>query len=247
MLEKFQTTAIILACRVFSETRISCLTIFRFIAYHTRMDNKNVALIIVDMQNDFLHQDGFVPKYSREIGVPDNSFELLRQPIPFIKQLADSFHSHDKPVVYIYTAWKPDYSDVAIPLRKMKDRAKEAGALVEGSWGAEIIDELKPHAGSHMVLKKAYGGFFRTTLDQTLQSLGVKRLFMTGVATNFCVETTAREAVAYGYEIVMVRDATATYDPAGHQASLNVMSAGFGEVMSTAEVLQIITNSMSSG
>jgi len=205
------------------------------------MDNKNIALIIVDMQNDFLHQDGFVPRYSREIGVPDNSFELLRQPIPFIKKLADSFHAHGKPVICIYTAWKPDYSDVAISLRKMKDKAKVAGALVKGSWGSQITDELKPDARSHLVLKKAYGGFFRTTLDQTLQSRGVKRLFMTGVATNFCVETTAREAVAYGYEIVMISDATATYDPAGHQASLNVMAAGFGDVMSTAEVLQAIS------
>ena len=91
-----------------------------------------------------------------------------------------------------------------------------------------------------MVMKKAYGGFFRTSLDQTLQSLGAKTLFMTGVATNFCVETTAREAVGYGYDIMMVRDATATYDPAGHQASLAVMSAGFGDVMSTTEVLQVI-------
>jgi nicotinamidase-related amidase len=204
------------------------------------MDVNNIALIIVDMQNDFLHKDGFVPKHTRTIGVPENSFELLRQPIPFINKLADLFHSHAKPVVYIYTAWKPDYSDVAIPLRKMKDKAKEAGALVERSWGAEIIDELKPRAGSHLVLKKAYGGFFRTTLDQTLQTLGVKTLFMTGVATNFCVETTAREAVAYGYDIVIVQDATASYDPAGHQASLNVMSAGFGNIMSTDEVLQAI-------
>jgi nicotinamidase-related amidase len=204
------------------------------------MDSKTVALIIVDMQNDFLHPDGFVPRYSHEIGVPENSFELLRQPIPFINKLADFFHGYAKPVVYVYTAWKPDYSDVAIPLRKMKDKAKAAGALVEGSWGASIIDELKPHTGSHLVLKKAYGGFFKTNLDQTLQSLGVKTLFMTGVATNFCVETTAREAVAYGYDVVIVRDATASYDPAGYQASLNVMSAGFGDVMSTAEVLQAI-------
>lgn len=205
------------------------------------MDTKNVTLIIVDMQNDFLHPEGFVPRYSREIGVPENSFELLRKPIPFIKKLADFFRSQAKPVVYVYTAWEADYSDVAIPLRKMRGKAREAGALVDGSWGAEIIDELKPQAGSHMVMKKAYGGFFRTSLDQTLQSLGAKTLFMTGVATNFCVETTAREAVGYGYDIVMVRDAAATYDPAGHQASLAVMSAGFGDVMSTDEVMQVIS------
>ena len=173
--------------------------------------------------------------------MPENTFELLQKPIPNIKRLADFFHGHDCPVVYIYTAWKADYSDVAIPLKKMRGKAKQAGALVEGSWGTEIISELTPRPESHMVMKKAYGGFFRTTLDETLSNLGSKTLFMTGVATNFCVETTAREAVAYGYDIVMVSDATATYTVEGHQASLTVMGSGFGEVMRTDEVIGLMS------
>jgi ureidoacrylate peracid hydrolase len=90
-------------------------------------------------------------------------------------------------------------------------------------------------------MKKAYGGFFRTSLDRTLGSLGIKTLFLSGVATNFCVETTAREAVGYGYDIVMVSDATASYDPEGHQASLKVLAAGFGEVMSAEEVIGLLS------
>ncbi len=205
------------------------------------MDPTNAALIIVDMQNDFLHPDGFVPGYSKEIGVPESAFELLRKPIPNIKKLADCFQARGKDVVYVYTAWNADHSDVAVPLKKMKDKAREAGALVEGSWGAAIIPELSPGKGSHMIMKKAYGGFFRTSLDGMLASLGIKTLFMTGVATNFCVETTAREAVGYGYEIVMVSDATASYDPEGHQATLKVMAAGFGEVMNTEEVIGLLS------
>jgi nicotinamidase-related amidase len=65
---------------------------------------------------------------------------------------------------------------------------------------------------------------------------------MTGVATNFCVETTTREAVAYGYDVIFVKDGTATFDPAGHEATLKVIAMGFGEVMNTEEVIKLLGN-----
>jgi ureidoacrylate peracid hydrolase len=204
------------------------------------MDLENVALIIVDMQNDFIHDNGFVRKFSEGVGVPKSALDLLKTPVSHIKDLAEFFRKRGKEVIYIYTAWSPDYSDVAIPLKKMHDKAKENGCLVEGSWGARIIDELTPQRTDHIVLKKAYGGFFQTSLDRMLRNLGIKTLVMTGVATNFCVETTTREAVAYGYEIIFVSDGTATFDPEGHKATLKVIAMGFGEVMSTEEVIKLI-------
>lgn len=204
------------------------------------MDRENIALIIVDMQNDFIHDNGFVKKFSEGAGVPKSALDLLKDPIPYIKELAEFFRRKGKEVIYIYTAWAPDYSDVAVPLKKMHDKAKEAGCLVEGSWGARIVEELTPQKTDHLVLKKAYGGFFQTSLDRVLRNLGIKTLVMTGVATNFCVETTTREAVAYGYDIIFVSDATATFDPEGHKATLKVIAMGFGEVMSTKEVRELL-------
>ena len=204
------------------------------------MDLKNIALVIVDMQNDFIHDNGFWSKYSEGVGVPKSALERLRDPVPFIRELAEFFRSKGKDVIYIYTAWAPDYSDVAIPLKKMHEKAREAGCLVEGSWGARIIEELTPQKTDRIVLKKAYGGFFQTSLDRVLRNLGIKTLVMTGVATNVCVETTTREAVAYGYEVIFVSDATATFDPEGHAATLKVIATGFGEVMSTEEVIQML-------
>ena len=206
------------------------------------MNLKNSALIIVDMQNDFIHDNGFVRKYSQGTGIPKSSLDLLKIPIPTIKKIAECFRKNGKEVIYIYTAWEPDYSDIAIPLKKMAGKAKEMGALVKGSWGAQIIEELTPHEGDHMVMKKAYGAFFQTPLDRILRNLDIKTLVMSGVATNYCVETTTREAVAYGYDIILVSDATATFDPEGHQATLRVIATGFGEVMNTEEVLQLLTS-----
>ncbi len=203
---------------------------------------ENVALIIVDMQNDFIHDKGFARKSSLEIGVPASALDLMKAPVPYIKKLAECFRKNGKKVIYIYTAWESDYSDVAIPLKKMAGKAREMGALVKGSWGTQIIEELTPQKTDYMVMKKAYGAFFQTPLDRILRNLGIKTLVMTGVATNYCVETTSREAVAYGYDIILVSDATATFDPEGHQATLKVITTGFGEVMSTEEVLKFLTS-----
>ena len=204
------------------------------------MNLKSSALIIVDMQNDFLHENGFIRKFSERMGISKESLDLLRDPIPNIKKLAEFFRQNNRDVIQIYTAWEPDYSDLAIPLKMMKEKAMEAGALVIGSWGAQIIEELTPHKDDHLVLKKAYGGFFRTSLDRMLRNLGIHTLFMTGVATNYCVETTTREAVGYGYDVIMISDATGTYDPEGHQATLKVIANGFGDVMTTEQVIQLL-------
>jgi ureidoacrylate peracid hydrolase len=179
------------------------------------MDFEDAAMVVVDMQNDFVHEKGAVRRLSGEGGIPEASLKLLEAPIPCIRELADAFRKAGRRVIYIYTAWEPDYSDVAIPLGKMADKAKEAGALVRGSWGAQIVDELTPEKGDHMVVKKAYGAFFQTS-----------------------VETTIREAVAYGYDVVLVSDGAATFDPEGHKATLKVIASGFGEVMTTEEVLE---------
>ena len=204
------------------------------------MDMEHAALLIIDMQNDFIHQDGFVKKSAQGIGVPEDAFELLKTPIPYIRQLAQGFRSTGRNVIYVYTAWQPDYSDVALPLRKMGPKAREHGALVIGSWGAQIIDELAPEKCDFMLIKKAYGAFFQTNLDRVLRNRKITTVVLTGVATNFCVETTAREAVAYGYDIILVNDGCATFDAAGHEATLKVISMGFGEVMCTDEVLKLL-------
>jgi nicotinamidase-related amidase len=122
----------------------------------------------------------------------------------------------------------------------MIGRGQKRGALVKGSWGAQIIDELTPQEHDHTVIKKTYGAFFQTPLDRILRNLGITTLVMTGIATNYCVDTTCREAVAYGYDIILVSDATATFDLEGHQATLKVVATGFGEVMTTKEVLNLL-------
>jgi len=210
------------------------------------MDVKNAALIIVDMQNDFVHDDGFAKKYAQGDVMTKKSLDQLKAAIPYIKKLAECFRRNGKEVIYLYIACEPDYSDVAIPLKVMA-KPKEMGALVKGSWGAQIIEELTPHKTDRMVRKHSYGGFFQTPLNIILRNLGIKTLIITGVNTNFCVETTIREAVAYGYEVILVDDATASFDAEGHKATLKVIATGFGEVMGTEEVIKLLVSQTKEG
>ncbi|MHC4133271.1 MAG: cysteine hydrolase family protein [Planctomycetota bacterium] len=203
------------------------------------MDVENVALIIVDMQNDFIHEKGAMRKVSEDMGIPKSSLDLLKVPVPNIIKLTEIFHKNGKKVIYLYIAWEPDYSDAAVPLSRLP--AKERGALVRGKWGVQIIEELAPQDADMVIMKKGYGGFFQTPLDRILRNLGIKTLVASGVLTNFCVETTIREAVGYGYDVILVNDATASFDLEAHNATLRVIAMGFGEVMSTEETLKFLS------
>lgn len=119
-------------------------------------DITKAALVIVDMQNDFVHPDGGFAHRARENPEAAIDMPFLMGTIPQVKRLADAFRAAGRPVVYIAHVLKPDYSDAAFPYWRATRGSLAANRtfIVEGTWGAAIIDELKPHAGEHLVVKK---------------------------------------------------------------------------------------------
>jgi nicotinamidase-related amidase len=106
-----------------------------------------------------------------------------------------------------------------------------------GSRDHEILDELKPVPGEHVLRKTTVGAFASTAIDSLLRSLGVDQLYMVGVSTNMCVETTAREAADRGYQVTLVEDACATTFEDLHQVTLRNFQRLFGRVAATDQVL----------
>ena len=104
-----------------------------------------------------------------------------------------------------------------------------------GSWGAEFY-RVEPDADEPIVLKHRYSGFVDTNLELILRSRGIKTLVVTGVATNVCVESTARDAYMRDYYVVLVDDCSATYDPAKHAATLANIADHFGVVVRSDEI-----------
>ena len=202
-------------------------------------DISRSALIVVDMQNDFLHPDGAFSHLAR--AHPESAIDMpfLASTIPNAKKLVDAFRNSGRPVVYVAHVLKPDFSDAAFPYWR-GTALKSTSFLAEGSWGARIVDELGPRKEEHLVIKKGFGGFANTPLDTILRNLGVTTCVVCGVTTCVCVSTTVRGGVEHNYRQIVVSDAVAEVSREQHEAELRTMARVFGDVKTSDEVVAML-------
>ncbi|MGH7033687.1 MAG: cysteine hydrolase family protein [Stellaceae bacterium] len=208
----------------------------------TGPDIDRSALIIVDMQNDFVHPEGGFAHRARENPEAKIDMPFLMGTVPSVRRLAESFRRAGRPVVYVAHVLKPDYSDAQFPYWRATRGSLSGNRtfITEGTWGAQIIDELKPLPGEHLVVKKGFGGFSNTPLDTILRNLGVTTCVVCGVTTCVCVSTTVRGGVEHNYRIILVSDAVAEVHRDTHEAELKTMARVFAEVKTTGEVVAML-------
>jgi nicotinamidase-related amidase len=205
-------------------------------------DINKSALIVVDMQNDFLHQDGSFANIAREHPEAGIDMPFLTGTIPHASELAAAFRAAGRPVIYVAHVLKADYSDAAFPYWRLGIGPADSNRThcVENTWGAEIIDELKPEEGEHLIVKKGFGGFANTALDTTLRNKGITTCVVVGVTTCVCVSNTVRGGVEHNYRMILVSDAVAEVSRDSHEAELRTMNRVFADVTTTAEVKALI-------
>jgi len=203
------------------------------------------ALLVVDMQNDFVHAEGGFACKSREVPEAEIDMPFLMGAIPQVKRLVAAFRQAGRPVIYIAQVLKADYSDAQIPYWRFGRRPREGNRtfIVENTWGAQIVDELKPREGEHIIIKKGFGGFSNTSLDTVLRYLGVTTCVVSGVTTCVCVSTTVRGGVDHNYHMILVRDAVAEVNRETHEAELKTMARVFADVHTTQEVVTMLSGS----
>ncbi|MFH0862833.1 MAG: isochorismatase family cysteine hydrolase [Candidatus Altiarchaeota archaeon] len=149
------------------------------------------ALIIIDMQNDVVHE----------------MLPFAKDVVPKIGEVLNACRKAGKPVVHIVRAHRADGSDVErFRLKKFED----GPFLVEGTEGEEVIEELYPLDGEYIVKKRRFSGFFQTDLDMLLRRLKVDSVVIAGVQTPNCIRATAVDAVCLDYDVVVLSDATAS-------------------------------------
>jgi ureidoacrylate peracid hydrolase len=193
------------------------------------LDPSRTAIIVVDVQNDFCDPNGSLGKR----GLPTQSCAEM---IPHLQRLLDGARSYGVNVIFIqtiHTRWTD--SDAWI---NRNDEREKLDTCREGTWGAEFFG-VSPQPTDAVVVKHRYSAFLNTRLDSILRTLRVENLVVCGVATNVCVESTAREGFMRDYNIVFMDDCSATYDRAAHEATLNNMRRHFGTVATADEVLQV--------
>jgi ureidoacrylate peracid hydrolase len=196
------------------------------------------ALIVVDMQNDFLHKDGSFGNRAREHPEAAIDFPFLMGTIPHVQRLAEAFRAANRPIVYVAHVLKSDYSDAAFPYWRIGINPGEGNHshCVEGTWGAQIVDELKPQQGEHLVVKKGFGGFANTQLDTVLRNMAVNTCVVAGVTTCVCVSNTVRGGVEHNYRMVIAEDGVAEVNRQTHASELATMQRLFADVMSVDDI-----------
>jgi nicotinamidase-related amidase len=208
------------------------------------VDLARAALIVVDMRYATGHREGALGRRMQGEGSNVAAYRFGRIDnlvVPNIKRLLGGFRKRGGEVIYLTVgAAKADCSDAPPHMKKMFQSLEN----FEGSRDHEIIDELKPQGDERVLNKTSIGAFASTGLDHLLRSLGKDQLYMTGVSTNMCVETTAREAADRGYGVTLLEDACATTHEDLHNATITNFQRLFGRVISTdaaVEELQLTT------
>lgn len=208
--------------------------------YELPANLSHLALVVIDMQRDFLEPGGF----GAALG---NDVQLLQAIVPALQQLISTFRELHLPIVHTLECHQPDLSDC--PPAKLKrgkgsltigDQGPMGRILVQGEPGNDIISELQPLPGEIVIHKPGKGAFYQTPLATELQKRGITHLLITGVTTEVCVQTTMREANDRGYECLLVEDCTESYFPEFKQSTLEMVRAQGGIVGWTAASTAII-------
>ena len=208
-------------------------------AYMTErpIDLSRAALVMIDMQYATGSRQGALARKLQAEGsrVGDYRFARIEQQVlPNTLRLRTHFSQLGRPVLHVTIgAAHADALDAPLHMRRLFTEFRN----FVGSREHEILDELKPLPGEHVLRKTTIGAFASTNIDSLLRALGCEQLYLTGVSTNMCVETTAREAADRGYGVTLVEDACGTTHEDLHQVTMRNFQRLFGRVRSCDEAL----------
>jgi biuret amidohydrolase len=215
--------------------------------YEFTFDPTTTALVIIDMQRDFVEPGGF----GEALG---NDVSILRTTIAPIKKVLEACRKLGMMIVHTREGHRTDLTDCppsklvrGKPKRKIGDDGSMGRLLVRGEAGHDIIPELYPKAGEIVIDKPGKGAFYATDFEAILRNKGIKSLIVCGVTTEVCVNTTIREANDRGYRCIALSDCCASYFPEFHEMGLKMIKAQggiFGSVAPSSAVLTGIAGVM---
>lgn len=178
---------------------------------------QSTAVLVVDMENDFCVEGGamVLPGYEKLIGPQ--------------MRVIDAARAAGSPIVFITDAHRPN-------VHRDREFLKRSRHCIEGTWGSQVVEALKPRPDDHYVIKRRYSGFFGTDLDMTLKDLEVDSVVVMGVVTNICVRSTVHDAFFLGYKVFVPEDCVAAPTTREQTSSLYDIATCFGWVTDSNEV-----------
>lgn len=191
------------------------------------------ALLVVDMQNDFLDPQGYFARSGLDVGP-------LRRVIAPTANLRQALPRALK-VVFTAQVYEPDGSDDLGRVHRLKParlmRSGDGAPVQRGSWGAQIIDTLAPRPAERVVEKRRFDAFYQTDLELLLRCWGVSTLIFAGVVAEVCVETTLRSAYVRDFDVVLATDCVGAWRDEDLQRSRAAVEGHFGVAKSSGQIL----------
>jgi nicotinamidase-related amidase len=208
--------------------------------YDYAFEPRRLALVIIDMQRDFIEPGGF----GAALG---NDVRRLTPIVPAVGKLLGAFRERGLTVIHTKECHVPDLADCPPAKRnrghgtlRIGDKGPMGRILVNGEPGNDFVPALKPLPGEMVIAKPGKGAFYATPLDAELRSRGISHLLFTGVTTEVCVQTSMREANDRGYECLLVEDGTESYFPEFKKATIEMLRAQDGIIGWTAFTEQVL-------
>ena len=195
----------------------------------------HTALVVVDVQNDFCSPEGMISAEGLDVSSAVATAERLEGFIASARRAGVL-------VVFVRSVLSSDDNRYLSDVILEQATRRRAGSYtlrpvcVEGSFGGDWYGNVRPAPGDPVVTKHRYSAFLRTDLETILRTAGVRTVVLAGVATNVCVETTARDAFMRDFYVVLCSDGTAAYSDAEHEATLTTIDRYFGQIASIAEL-----------
>lgn len=185
------------------------------------INKESIAVLVVDMLNDFLKPGGKMVLDTGKVIIEPSS------------RLLERARNTRIPIVYVNDSHR-------FGLRQDREFKKRAEHCIEGTWGAEVIRELKPQEGDFVVKKRRFSGFYETDLDLTLKDLEIDTVVIIGVVTNICVRSTVHDAFFRGYKVIIPRDCVMATGEREQESSLYDIETHFGEVTTSERIIELM-------
>lgn len=199
-----------------------------------RLQPAHTALLVVDMQNDFCAEGGYLQRTraagsAHPVRADDNA-----RIADTIDRLATAARDAGATVAWLRSVYDFKYLAEAHIAQRVTE-----GCCMEGSWGADWF-RIRPQPDDLVVTKHTFSGFHDTTLHAELQARGIRTLLLTGVATNVCVDSTLRHGFFLGYHIVLAEDGVGSGNRVGHEGTLATVRVNFGVVAASDALLALL-------
>jgi len=200
-----------------------------FLTLEEKVRIGHTAVVVVDVQNDFCASGGWYSK--------NNDLTMIQAMIPKLDAFLRGAHSHGALTVLVKTIYSPHVIS-GVMREKLFQRGLDLEYCLENTWGSDFY-VIKPDPVDIVIVKERHSAFFRTELDTVLRQHQIRTVILAGVATNVCIDSTAREAFALDYYVILLSDCTGTFSPQLQDLTLLNIEKVFGTVSTSDKILEI--------